>query len=183
MSRQLVFIRHAAVQIKPGIPSKEWRLSNNGRSCASRLAPQIASYHPTRLITSSELKASETGEIIANVLGLPCQTAPELHEHDRQGVTFFESREEFVAAVTRFFRYPDKLIFGNETAHQALERFDTAVNHLITQYPTDTLAIVTHGTVLTLFLAHHNQFNPIPFWTNIKLPDFFVVNLPAFDLL
>jgi broad specificity phosphatase PhoE len=182
MDGKLIFIRHAAVEIDPDVPSREWRLSENGRSRARHLAPQIAQYNPTRIITSSEPKAGETGEIIAQILDLPCQTAPNLQEHDRQGMPYFESRETFETAVARFFENPDTLVFGNETANQAFERFDTAVHHLIAQFPADTLAIVTHGTVLTLFLAHYNNFSPFPFWQNIKLPDYFVVASPSMIL-
>ncbi|MCP4428146.1 MAG: histidine phosphatase family protein, partial [Chloroflexi bacterium] len=93
-------------------------------------------------------------------------------------------QEDFLTAVARFFAQPDQLVFGDETANEARVRFDTAVRQLIAQRPNDdktssnTLAIVAHGTVITLFLAHYNNFAPIPFWQNIKLPDFFVVTLP-----
>jgi broad specificity phosphatase PhoE len=180
MSRTLLFIRHSAVQIDPEKPAREWPLSEDGRSRTRRLVPQIASHKPACIITSEESKAVETGQIIAAELNLPWQTAPNLHEHDRQGVPFLADKEEFETAVARFFRHPDQLIFGNETANQVLERFDTAVHALIATYPTDTLAIVTHGTVLTLFLAYYNQIDPLTFWKKLKLPDFFVVTLPNF---
>lgn len=166
------------MEIDTAVPSHQWQLSANGRSLAQKLAPQIATYNPSRIITSQEHKALETGQIIADALSIPWQTAPNLHEHERSEVQYFEKKEEFVTAVTRLFAHPDALVFGAETANQARERFDTAVHNLIAQFPTDTLAIVTHGTVLTLFLAHYNQFDPAPFWQKLQLPDFFIVNLP-----
>ena len=180
MGEKLIFIRHSAVQINPELPSREWSLSEDGRSRTLHLASQLISHNLTRIITSQEPKASETGQIIASELNLPWQTAPNLHEHNREGVPFFERKDEFVTAVTHFFQNPDTLIFGNETANQTFERFDTAVHHLIAIYPSDTLAIVSHGTVMALFLSHYNQFNPVPFWQNLKMPDFFVVTLPDF---
>lgn len=179
MSDRLVFIRHSAVAVDPAKPAREWLLSDNGRSRARQLAPQLIPYHPTRILTSEEPKARETGQIIANKLGLPWQTALNLHEHERGKEPYFASREAFETAVARFFNNPDQLVFGQETANQALKRFDTAVHHLVAIYPNDTLAIVSHGTVLTLFLAHYNQFAPIPFWQKLRLPDFKVVSLPG----
>ncbi len=162
------------------LPSREWRLSANGRSLAQQLAPKIASHNPARIIASKEPKASETGQIIADALGIPWQTAVNLHEHERSQIGYFESRETFETAVSHFFARPDQLVFGDETANQARVRFDTAVRRLLTNHPTDTLAIVAHGTVLTLFLAHYNQFAPFPFWKTLQLPDFFVVARPDF---
>ncbi len=182
MGEKLIFIRHSSVQIEPGIPSPEWPLSEDGRSRARNLAHQLITYNPTRTITSQEPKARQTGQIIAGELSLPWLSAPDLHEHDRQGVSFLESKEAFETAVTRFFDNPNTLVFGNETANQALKRFDTAVHHLIATYPADTLTIVTHGTVLTLFLSHYNQLAPFPFWQKLQMPDFFVVNLPDMRL-
>lgn len=176
--KKLLFIRHSDVQRNPATPSREWLLSEDGRSRARQLAPQIVPHNPTRIITSDEPKARETGHIIANELSLPWQPATNLHEHDRQGAPFFTSKEAFETAVARFFNNPDTLVFGNETANQAFERFDTAVHRLIADYPEDILAIVTHGTVLTLFLAHYNPFASFPFWQNMQMPDLFVVSLP-----
>jgi broad specificity phosphatase PhoE len=76
------------------------------------------------------------------------------------------------------------LVFGNETGEQARTRFTQAINTLLTQHPSDTLAIVSHGTVLTLFLAHHNpHLDPIPFWQQLKLPDLVVVSLPDMKII
>lgn len=180
--KNLLLIRHSAVRRSPETPSREWPLSDDGRSRARQLAQQLIPYNLTRIVTSEEPKARETGQIMANELGIPWQSAPHLQEHDRQGAPFFTSREAFETAVARFFHNPDQVVFGRETANQAFERFDTAVHHLLTSYPDDTLAIVSHGTVLTLFLAHYNPLDPVPFWQNLDLPDFFVVSLPDMRL-
>jgi broad specificity phosphatase PhoE len=76
------------------------------------------------------------------------------------------------------------LVFGNETADQARTRFTQAIHTLLAQHPSDTLAIVTHGTVLTLFLAHHNpHLDPISFWHSLQLPDLVVVTLPQMKIV
>ena len=91
-SKYLLFIRHSAVQIDLEKPSREWPLSEDGRSRARQLTLQIADHNPTRIITSEEAKAVETGQIIANELDIPWQTAPGLQEHDRQGVPFLADK-------------------------------------------------------------------------------------------
>ena len=184
MPDKLIFIRHSAVQIDPARPSREWLLSVDGRTRCRQLAPALDNYQPTRILTSREAKAAETGRILAEELGLPWQTAPNLHEHDRVGAPYFDSQEAFHAIIAQLFRQPDELLFGNETANEALHRFDTAVRQLLHKFPDDTLAIATHGTILTLFLAHYNsQLNPFTYWQNLPLPCAVIVSLPTLTLL
>ncbi len=164
--------------------SAQWQLSENGRILTQQLAPKLADYSPTRVITSHEAKAIKTGQIIAEHWQLPCHTAQDLQEHDRRGVPFFASQQEFFAAVHRFFDQPDELVFGNETAVQARDRFHTAVTQQLNQYPNDTLAIVSHGTVITLFLTQHNpQLDTISFWQLLTLPGALILTLPNFKLI
>jgi broad specificity phosphatase PhoE len=183
--QKLIFIRHSAVARDPAISSHEWGLSELGRSRASLLIPHIAAHNPTHFYTSTERKAQETGQIIVEGLGMPWQTAVGLQEHNREGTPYFPSQADFETAVMRLFAQPGELVFGQETADQARTRFSQAIHTLLAQHPpTDTLAIVSHGTVLTLFLAHHNpHLDPIPFWRNLKQPVFVVVTLPQMRLL
>ena len=166
----LLLIRHAHVVRDPAVPSHEWRLSANGRFRTSHLAHQQTSI-PTRLITSTEAKAAETGQILARVWGIPCGSVPNLHEHDRRGAPYLPDQAEFENTIAQFFARPDELVFGKETAVQALERFKTAVDSQITAYPTDRLGIVSHGTVMTLLVSHYNpSIIPFTFWQNLSMP-------------
>lgn len=177
--RYLALIRHAAVEIEPNIPAREWQLSANGRTLTRQLAPQLIPYRLNRIVTSTEPKAVETGQILADELGLSWQTAVNLHEHDRQGTPYFARHEDFVTAVSRFFTQPDKLVLGQETAVQARDRFVTAVTRLLTAYPQENLAIVAHGTVITLYLCHTNpDIDPMAFWQKLTLPAAFILSLP-----
>jgi broad specificity phosphatase PhoE len=185
--RKLIFIRHSAVSKDPNISPHDWPLSEDGRSRTHALLPRltpVSEAPPTRFITSHEPKAMETGQILADALDKPCTTAPGLQEHDRLGTPYYANQAEFENIISRLFTQPTELVFGNETADQARTRFTQAIHTLLAQHPTDTLAIVTHGTVLTLFLAHHNpQLDPIPFWRNLQLPDLVIVSLPDMKIL
>ena len=182
--RYLLFIRHAAVVQDPTISSHAWVLSEDGRSHTRALIPYITPYTPTRIITSHEQKAIQTGQIIAEALDLPRTATPGLQEHDRTGAPYFEDVAEFHNTIQQLFLQPDELIFGVETATQARTRFSQAIHTLLAQYPNDTLAIVSHGTVLTLFLVHHNpHLDPISFWQQLKLPDLVVVSVPAMKII
>ncbi|MFQ5398626.1 MAG: histidine phosphatase family protein [Anaerolineae bacterium] len=180
---KLILIRHSAVELEPGVPAHRWRLSMDGRARCLLMAPALAAFKPDLIVTSHEPKAIETGRILAGVLGLPCEAADGLHEHDRRGTPFFEKQEAFAAAVAAFFAQPDQLLFGRETAVQAGARFVNAVTRLTAQYPEKKVAVVAHGTVITLFLASFNAFiDPFELWCSLTLPCFFVVSPPQMKL-
>jgi len=181
--RQLVLVRHALPEFVVGLPASEWQLSGEGRQRCQRLADRLAAYDLATVITSTEPKAVETGQIVADALHLPLETAPGLHEHERGVVTSTGDQAAFRAQVRRLFERPDELIFGAETANQAHARFATAVAAAIEQHPHGNLAIVTHGTVITLFIARAAGLDPVPFWKSLGLPAFAVLSLPDLHLL
>jgi broad specificity phosphatase PhoE len=179
MTRLLIFIRHSEVVKDPSSPAKMWQLSENGRSRSLALLHEVAPCNPNMFVTSIEDKARETGQIMADALGVPWHDAPGLQEHDRTGVPYFANAGEFETAVSTFFTHPDKLILGQETANQAVARFNQAVETIMTANSTGNIAIVTHGTVLTLFITRHNPLiNPIQFWQSLKLPDIIITTWP-----
>jgi broad specificity phosphatase PhoE len=68
-------------------------------------------------------------------------------------------------------------------AHQAFQRFNAAGEKFVADAPHGNLALVTHGTVLTLFVAFHNpQIDALAFWRSLQLPDLIVLTLPDFRL-
>ena len=183
MQPYLILVRHSAVPPDPALPSHKWTLTEDGRSRCQTLAAHLQSYPVDQLITSHEPKAIETGQILADALGVPCQAAAGLQEHDRRGVPYFASKIEFETAVSTFFTHPTELVFGAETAVQARDRFGTAVAQQLANHPHKNLAIVTHGTVLTLFICQHNpELDPMPFWQSLTLPCAFVLSLPDYQL-
>lgn len=185
MNPTLLLVRHSAVAVDPEKPAAAWPLSADGRARAQTFAQSLNSLPTpiTRVITSQEPKAVETGAIVAAYWGVPSHAAPNLHEHDRAGMPYLADQAAFATAVAQFFAQPDKLVWGNETAVAAGNRLETAVRQQLAAHPQDTLAIVTHGTVLSLLIARHNpHLQPLPFWQALTLPAAFLLNLPDMTL-
>jgi len=182
-TRTLILVRHSMPEMVVGVPASQWRLSDEGRRRCDRLAERLAAYDLAAIIASQEPKAAETGQIVAEALSLLFETAPGLHEHERGVVQSLGSREEFQARVARLFEHPAELVFGHETADEAHRRFAKAITGVTEQHPTGSLAVVTHGTVMTLFVARAAGLAPIPFWKQLGLPAFVVLSLPGLDLL
>jgi len=176
-------VRHSLPEFVTGVPASQWHLSAEGRRRCEKLAERLAAYDLAAVISSEEPKAVETGQIVAERLGIPFETAPGLHEHERGIVRDLGSQEEFQAQVARFFERPGELVLGYETADLAHIRFAAAVAAVLEQYPSDNLAIVSHGTVMTLFIARANRLDLAPFWKSLGLPAFAVLSLPDLRLL
>ena len=181
--RKLVLVRHSLPEFVTGVPASRWRLSAEGRRRCETLAERLATYDLTAVVASEEPKAAETGRLVARILGLPFETAPGLHEHKRGVVQDLGSREEFQAQVAHFFEHPGKLVLGYETADEAHARFAAAVTSVLEQHPHGNPAIVSHGTVMTFFVARANRLGPVPFWKSLGLPAFAVLSLPSLGLL
>lgn len=181
--RQLILVRHSAPEMVPDVPASRWRLSEEGRRRCEKLATLLAIHQPAVIVTSQEPKAIETGKIVARTLGLPSETAPDLYEHNRPNADPLGTREQFEAQVIRLFEHPDELVFGSETADEAHSRFSAAIANVLDQHPEGNLAVVTHGTVMTLFIAHATGLDPIPFWKSLSLPAFAVLSLSDLRLL
>jgi broad specificity phosphatase PhoE len=181
--RKLILVRHSLPEMVAGVPASQWWLSVEGRRRCEKLAERLVAYNLAAVVASEEPKAVETGQTVADALGLSFETAPGLHEHERGVVRDIGGREEFGARVVRFFEHPGELVLGCETADQAHARFTAAVARVLEKHPVGNLALVSHGTVMTLFIARANHFDPSPFWKSLGLPAFAILALPGFDLL
>jgi broad specificity phosphatase PhoE len=179
----LILVRHSVSQPDRDQPADQWGLSDDGRQRCLPLAERLAVYRPSTIITSVEPKAEQTGRLIGQQLNLPVQTAANLHEHERRNVVWFDSKADFEAQVARFFAEPGELVFGEETAEQAYARFNQAINEVVSQRPNQTIVVVTHGTVLSLFVGRTAGLDPYPFWQQLGMPAYVVLTLPDYKVV
>jgi len=94
-TRELVLVRHSLPEMVASVPASQWQLSDEGCRRCEPLAQWLAAYDLAAVITSTEPRAVETGQIVAEALRLPLETAPGLHERERGVVKSIGSREEF----------------------------------------------------------------------------------------
>jgi broad specificity phosphatase PhoE len=180
-SSELILVKHALPEIVPDIPARSWRLGDEGRARSVRLATCLLKHRPDVVVTSDEPKAIETGEIIARTLGIRLRHAAGLHEHDRSTARYL-GEDDFQQTMESFFRVPDTLLFGSETANQARDRFGRAIVQVLAAFPDETVAVVSHGTVMTLFVSDIEGIEPFPFWKRLGLPSFVVLDRTSLRL-
>lgn len=163
------------------LPANQWHLSQAGRNRCKPLAVKVAYYSPDVIVASVEPKAAETAQIVAAHLNRTYHIVEGLHEHDRSNLDWVD-KQQFEAQVAEFFKHPQALVMGKETANQAHERFARTITSLIERYPYTNIAVVAHGTVITLFVARAVGLEPFLLWQRLGLPSFVVLSLPGLEL-
>ena len=181
MMRKLILIKHAQPQVLENVPSHEWGLSPDGRQACIPLAEKLRVHEPAVVVTSDEPKAFQTGELVGRALKVPVTAVAGLQEHDRSNVPLMPPRD-FISMMALFFKDPDRLVLGRETADQAAQRFERAVEDVLEKHPNGNVAVVSHGTVLALFASRHGGGDGFVLWRRMKLPSFIVYQLPEYHV-
>ncbi|HRF97262.1 MAG TPA: histidine phosphatase family protein, partial [Aggregatilineales bacterium] len=149
----------------PQIPSKTWLLSEEGQNTTTTFARTLKDYQPRHIFSSPEPKALETALTIANVFHIPFEIVTDLHEHHRANEPYDHDRATFINKIKAFFDHPNQLVYGEETAEQARTRFQAGLLSAWRKHRTENIAVVSHGTVISLFVAHLiPSINPLELW-------------------
>ena len=182
MKKHLILVKHSLPEMVENLPAREWKLSEEGQIRAQRLAERLSPFQPEYIISSVEPKARETAEIIAGRHNLELHIADGLHEHDRSE-THYLPEDEFQAAMHEFFEKPHALVFGGETAEEAYTRFYQAMRSVLDCHQNETVVIVAHGTVISLFVSSLTGISGWSLWSELGLPSFVVIDVQSNTLV
>lgn len=174
---RLILVKHSQPEIIAGRPPSQWCLSAEGRRRCLTLASRLAAYHPARVITSPEKRAYETAQRVSQKLGVPLLVNDRLYEHRRDTVPYLPEKQ-FRQAIQSMMQKPEVRVFGEESAAESLARFSNAIWRLLERYPSQTLAVVSHGTVIALFAAACCHLEPFELWNRLGMPSFLVLRTP-----
>jgi broad specificity phosphatase PhoE len=177
---RLILVRHSLPDIRREVPAAEWHLSPEGVARAKALARTLDPGDATSVFTSPEPKALETAQALGAVWGLRVEAAPGLEEHLRPEAQWM-SRDAFEQKVRDLFACPAERVFGAESADQARRRFTMALMRVVTRASGD-LVVVSHGTVMTLFVAEVAGVEPFGFWKRQEMPFAVTLTLPELQL-
>jgi broad specificity phosphatase PhoE len=151
----VLFITHPDVAIDPSVPVPDWPLNARGRARMQAMAASPWARGVRHIFSSSERKAREAAQLLADGLGLPGYSVIDgLGENDRSA-TGYLVKQEFEATVDAFFAQPQTSVRGWEPAADAQERIVRAVEQIISQASDDgDVAIIGHGGTGTLLYCH-----------------------------
>lgn len=149
-----VYITHPQVNIDPDVPVPEWGLSAIGRARAEEAARGGWVRSLRRIVSSDEVKAVETAQILARAAGVAVEIGTGMGENDRSATGFLPP-DRFQAAADRFFARPEESFRGWERAIDAQRRIVEQVAAVLASHdPTQPVAFVGHGGVGTLLKCH-----------------------------
>jgi len=174
-------VRHSVPDIRRDVPAAAWRLSDAGVARATALARRLDPGSARVVHSSEEPKAVETARALAAAWACDVRTVRGLQEHERP-VAQMLTREAFEARIRDLFARPGELVFGAETAEHARRRFTMAVMRAVAA-SLDDVIVVSHGTVMTLFVAEAAGVEPFAFWRKLDLPCGVVMSVPELQLV
>ena len=162
--RTLYLIRHAQTR-QTALPAETWPLSESGRQQAHKLAEQPFWQDVHIICTSVEPKAFQTAQIVAGRHDLPVEPSFDLRELRRPG----DLVGDYEAVVREVLENPTKSVNGWEPAGEAQTRVMTAIERLLMLHENETLAVVSHGLALTLYLAYLTDTQPtLDLWRGLS---------------
>lgn len=177
----LVLVKHAMPILDASKPPKEWVLGPEGRAGAEQLGNHFKDHYWFDVVYSSEEpKALETAQIVAKVLQVPTRPLAELNEIDRRAMPIM-SREEHVEYNRELFVRRHEKVVGEESAEEALDRFEFGINLILLGKPENVL-VISHGTVISLYAQKTNRsLFAFGMWQKMNCLDYLDLGLPDFD--
>ena len=181
---KFILIRHAQSAPDSSTHQSEWGLTVQGEQSCHKLAECLSAHNVSHIYSSHEKKAIQTAEFTARHLGCLNSIFNGLEEQNNDGVGWFETADDFKAAVQKLFEQPDQPLFGAETASLAAARFSDALSTISQKHDANaTIAITTHGRVMTAFLQSFDIVDPIPFWRSLTFPDAVSISWPEVAII
>lgn len=140
------------------------------------LARKVDPGTATCVFTSPEPKAAETARVLASAWSVEVETIDGFREHERPDARMLRP-EDFERRIGELFARPSEIVFGTESADAARQRFTDAVVRVIRRTVGDVV-IVSHGTVIALFVADATGVEPFAFWKRQEMPGAVILSVP-----
>jgi probable phosphoglycerate mutase len=161
---QLLLIRHGQSTWNAIRRIQGWAdppLDDAGREQASKLASRLAAeeHNIAALYSSPLLRANQTAYAIGQTLGLIVQTDDRLKENNVGQITGLndaEVNQRFPDWVAQFQQAGNEYITppGGEDRDHFVQRATAVMADIVARHPDQTIAVVSHGGTLGVYLAH-----------------------------
>lgn len=182
VSRHVLLLKHATPVLEGFVPAREWVLGHDGQDQAARLAKQVNAFMSARVVTSSEVKAIQTGQIIAKELGALLEQRRGLDEIERPPMPILPS-DEYEQIVRRVFNQRREAVIGKESADCAERRFSQTLDELVADKESDNLIVVSHGMVISLFVRRHNDVDALRVWKSLACASGLLLDASTYSIV
>ena len=145
MGQRIILVRHGETEANRDrqFATDDVSLTEAGRAQAHEVGLRLKrEFEPDVLLSSEFLRARQTSEIIAGILGLATEAIPGLHERD------------FGSWKGRPYEHQELIPFDGESLDDLLKRSIDAVEELRLRYPRREVVVVCHGALIQAVCAH-----------------------------
>ncbi|MHA1864470.1 MAG: histidine phosphatase family protein [Candidatus Thorarchaeota archaeon] len=169
MSNSIYFLRHAETKIDRRKSVRNWDLTEAGTLSSMELAKSQVFSKIEGIVHSSENKAKQTADFIANETGAETYVLEEFDELKRNHKGFLEN-EEYRARVRLTLTDWENNVPDWESGEDALARFIDGVRRTNMMFHNKNVLVVSHGLVLTLYFSALTHFWKIAYerWAQLK---------------
>ena len=159
---ELIVIRHGEPhRVEPGAGDAgggraDPSLTPRGRRQAEELAAWLAMEAVDHVVTSPLRRARETAAPIAEVFGLETEVDADLREYDAGSDSYIPIEELRAAKNDEWYATINGQwdVLGHESPTAVRERVVPRFEDLIARFPGGTVAVIAHGGVINVYLAH-----------------------------
>jgi broad specificity phosphatase PhoE len=168
MKNRYLILRHAETVKDPEKHPKDWLLTPDALEKINEYISEGKFNGITKIVSSTEPKAVATGKPISKFLNLTVTEMEEFVEVKREKK--FLTDKEFLIQKQKELELRNEKVNGVESGNEAIKRFKSGIEKLEQEFEDENILIITHGTIMTLFLADHkNDFSNIfENWKNLK---------------
>ena len=168
---RIILIRHAHAVIVPDLPEADWPLSEDGIAQAEELADRLHAFAIDHLWSSPFTRARATLKPFADRMRAPLR----IHHDLRERLLSSAKLDDWETHLKRSFDDPDYVLEGGESGRDCLGRFVPALTEIAEQHRGETVAVASHGNVISLFLSMLDPKLGFDFWKSIRNPHLFLV--------
>jgi 2,3-bisphosphoglycerate-dependent phosphoglycerate mutase len=168
----IYLVRHAESVPSPDMPEPEWPLSARGHAQAQALVLAMRALAIDALYSSPYPRAQHTLAPLAAALAKPLTVVHALHE---RVVTRRHLGDGFAAVMARYWGDPDYALPDGESNRVCAQRMVRAIDALAVRHASETIALVSHGNALALYLGTLDPGFGYEQWRAMRNPDLFKV--------
>ena len=150
---QLLLVRHALPRRSEPGQGSDPSLSDDGVAQAARLPDALARFPITRLVSSPQVRAIETGRPLADKLGLPVEVDDRLAEYDRDLPHYIPVEQIAQENPQELQRLIDGHLPSGVDEDAFRARITAGIDDLVAAAEhDDTVAVFSHGGVINVLL-------------------------------
>lgn len=171
MNKTIYFIRHAESPFVFG-QERERPLSEKGHQDAQKISEMLKEIQFDIIVSSPYTRAIQTIKSLANEHEI--HLFEELKEKQLKGAYKLES-QQIEAAIKQSFEDIDYKLHGGESTREVQNRAIPIIKELLNNATYNTIAIGTHGNILTAILNYYDREIGYYFWKVSTKPDIYIV--------